>query len=159
MLGASYFGPSYFGGAFFGGVAAAVVELPGLTLTPDFGPRYTVPSPSPSMKPLALGTDDLLRFRGVKVFDPDTGSRIPATGISLQARIALTPTGAAVDASLAIDLTERAAGDFYGILHGTDLEAHLRDALGELVFVVLTIGSDYVGHYPRRVVDGVRIGA
>lgn len=154
-----------------------VIDVLELTFTPEIGPRYTLTlqatprygisqftfSPvitMPSLTPdqLPLGVDTLIHLRGVKVFDPTSGSRIPATGLSIVAHIALTPTGAAVDASLAITLTERVAGDFHGTLDGAALETHLRTQLGKTVYVVLTIGSDFLGHYPLPVVDGVRIG-
>jgi hypothetical protein len=168
-----YFAPAYFPqSAEYVEVAVAgltyVLELgPRLDVTAVLEPRFaiadltlqpllTMTSLSPDEIP--LNTDSVIRARGVRVFDPVTGTRILATGITLHARIALTPTGPAVHSTVEMDLAERAPGDFHGTLQGDAANTHLRDSLGELVFLVLSVGSgDYLGHKPVRVVDGVRV--
>lgn len=156
MFAARYFAPRYFPSRYFGGAAAAATDLPALSFVLEVGPRFTLPRLA--MHTLALNTDLLLRLRGVKVFDPTSGLRILATGITLAVRIAETPTGAAIDGSLQVTLTERAAGDFYAVLQGSDLETHLRTFLGELVYLVPTVGSgDFLGHRALRVIDGVAL--
>lgn len=157
MFASRYFAPRFFPRRYFGGAAAAGVELPALSIA-----LFTL-IPVLSMPPLllsqvALGVDTLLRLRGVKSFDAGTGTHVLATGVTITARLAATPTGAAIDAALQLTLTERAAGDFHGTWQGSALETHLRAYLGERVFIVLASGGDFLGHRGVRVVDGVSLG-
>lgn len=169
MFAKRYFPARYFATRYFPpSNAAPAVDLPALTFTLELAPRLSLTLvrveprillPLPPMSILPLNTDALIRLRGVKVFDPTTGTRILATGLSIEARIAATPTGATIHASLAATLTERAAGDFHATLQGSDLETHLRTLLGTRVYLVLSVsGGDFLGHLGLQVVDGVPLG-
>ncbi|MDG4885710.1 hypothetical protein, partial [Mesorhizobium sp. WSM4884] len=65
----------------------------------------------------------------------------------------------AIDGALSVTLTERTPGEFHGILQGDALETHLRAYLGSVVYLVIQVGADFLGHYPVRVVDGVPLGS
>lgn len=134
--------------ALFARLAFSVVNL---------SPTHTIMTAAPDRLP--LGVDVVFHLKGVKVFDPNTGTRVLATGLTIVARVAATPTGAALDASLSLTLTERAAGEYYGVLQGSASETYARAYLGALVYGVLQSGSDYIGHFPMRVIDGVALGA
>lgn len=143
-----------------GAPAVTVVSnVRGLTFVPAHGSRFSFPGRTPlTMGHLALNSDRIIRIRNARVFDPTTGTRILLTGASIDIRVALTPTGAAVDAALALTLTERAPGDFHGTLQGSDLDTHLRAHLGNVVYLVYSIGSgDFLAYESMRVVDGIAL--
>lgn len=106
-------------------------------------------------KPLFLANDRLVR-RTLETWNPDTAKHEPAEGLPATVRLALTPDGPAVHPTLEAALTERAPGDYFGILQGADVTTHLAAYEGKIVYEIVAAGSagDYLDFVPLRVTRG-----
>lgn len=107
-------------------------------------------------KPIYLGGNDDEPEKVVTRKQAGTGEREPATGLTgLSFRLAATPSGVAIHATLNQSATERGSlGIYSAIFEGSDLDAHLGSVtyIGKDIYEIF--GNDADIHYTtvRRVI-------
>lgn len=82
-----------------------------------------------------------------------TGTLEPATGLTgLSARLSLTDAGAAIHATMSVNLTERGATGIYaGVIQGDDLRTQLAALVGTVLYEVFGDGTNVLTSIPRLV--------
>lgn len=102
---------------------------------------------------IALGNDFEIGIN-VSAFDPLEKEVVAQEGQTVTALLSATPTGAAIDGTLSITLTDIGDGDYHGVIQGADITAKLTAYLAQDVWLRIMSGSsDLTGAVLHRVVN------
>jgi hypothetical protein len=104
------------------------------------------------MKAIALDNDWEAEHRATRK-NAATGTIEPATGLTgMSAWLSATDGGAAIHATMTVNLTERGTtGIYFGVLQGDDLRTRLASLVGQVVFEVFGDGTNVLTSVPRLV--------
>jgi hypothetical protein len=104
------------------------------------------------MKSISLDNDYEPEYRATRK-NAATGAIEAATGLTgLSARLSATDGGAAIHATMSVNLTERGStGIYFGVLQGDDLRTQLAALAGSVVYEVFGDGVNVLTSIPRLV--------
>jgi len=104
------------------------------------------------MKSIALDNDWEPEYRASRK-NAGTGTIEPATGLTgLSARLSATDGGAAIHATMSVNLTERGTtGLYFGVIEGDNLRAQLVALVGQVIYEVYGDGTNVFTSIPRLV--------
>lgn len=106
------------------------------------------------MKPVYLDNDAEYEY-ALRRKNTNTGALEAATGIGgLSCRLSATDGGAAINAALSVNATERGSlGIYYGVFQGTDLRTYLASFIGQTIYEVFLDAGNILISTPRLVVE------
>ena len=104
------------------------------------------------MKSIGLDNDWEAEYRATRK-NATTGTVEPATGLTgLVCRLSATDGGAAIHATMSVNLTERGTlGVYFGVLQGDALRTQLAALVGSVVYEVFGDGVNVLTSIPRLV--------